>query len=117
MARVTIRRIATSAGIAEGTIFRHFATKNELVLTALKLRHASRTKILDAVAHLDGTVLENITKATEATLRYYDGVLWAAIAAMSDTSLLPHHRKWLLKHTLVSEISNALERCVDREAG
>lgn len=115
MARVTTRRIAISAGIAEGTIFRYFATKDELILAAFKRRHADRTEILDAFAHLDGTVLENITRATEAALRYYDGVLWSAIAAMADTSLLPRHRGWVLKHMLVGELSTAVERYVERE--
>jgi AcrR family transcriptional regulator len=115
MTRVTTRRIATSAGIAEATIFRYFATKDELVLAALKQRNASSAEILDAVAHLDGTVLENITRATEATLRYYDGVLWAAIAAMADTSLLPRHREWLLGEAFVAELSRIVKNYVGRE--
>lgn len=115
MARVTTRRISISAGIAEGTIFRYFKTKDELVLAAFKRRHANRAEILDTFAHLDGTVLENITRATEAALRYYEGILWAAIAAMADTSLLPHFREWVLEHTLVGELSNAVECYVDHE--
>lgn len=43
----TTAEIARAAGVAEGTIFRHFATKKELLIAVLK------PKLLDGIIYLD----------------------------------------------------------------
>lgn len=43
----TTAEIARAAGVAEGTIFRHFATKKELLIATLK------PKLLDGIIYLD----------------------------------------------------------------
>lgn len=43
----TTAEIARAAGVAEGTIFRHFATKKELLIAVLK------PKVLDGIIYLD----------------------------------------------------------------
>lgn len=43
----TTAEIARTAGVAEGTIFRHFATKKELLIAVLK------PKLLDGIIYLD----------------------------------------------------------------
>jgi AcrR family transcriptional regulator len=43
----TTAEIARAAGVAEGTIFRHFATKKELLIAVLK------PKVLDGIVYLD----------------------------------------------------------------
>lgn len=115
IARITTRRIAARAGLAEATIFKYFATKDDLVLAALKRRNLCESDILNVVSHLDGTVQENIARAAEATLRHYDHILGAAIAAMADSNLLPRHREWLLKCATVCELPKAIESYINRE--
>lgn len=50
----TTRQIARAAGVAEGTIFRAFATKDELFDTVLERTFEARSMI-DAMAEIDGT--------------------------------------------------------------
>lgn len=115
LARITTRKIAETAGVAEATIFRHFPTKDELVLAALKRQSFSRAEILEAVTPLTGSLEQNIAKFAQAALRYYGRVMRPAIAVMADTSLLPRHRAWLLGETLLAELSHVVEDYIDRE--
>ena len=63
---VTTRQIAQAAGVAEGTIFRVFATKDEVIEAAIARGFDIETYVI-AVEGLnpDGTLDEVLTRATQ----------------------------------------------------
>jgi AcrR family transcriptional regulator len=98
MARVTTRRIAETAGVSEGTIFKYFKSKNDLLLSALQRRGIPGLEILAPDATSVATVHDNLAKAGRLVLRYYADVIPSLVAALADIDLLPDHRKWFQQH-------------------
>lgn len=98
VAGITTKRIAQIAGIAEGTIFRHFESKNELLLTALQRRGIPGMPMLGPEVAGLGTLQDNLAKACRFVLRYYADVIPSIVAALGDITLLPEHRKWFQEH-------------------
>lgn len=89
---LTTRAIAQVAGVAEGTLFKHFARKEDLCL-AVVLENSPR--FIDTVAHLrPGTrsVRKNLEAATRAALPFCDKLIPLAAALFADTKLLMRHR-------------------------
>jgi AcrR family transcriptional regulator len=97
VARVTTKRIAEIAGVAEGTIFRHFDSKNDLLLAALQRRGIPKLEMPGLEAAGFGTVRDNLARAGHFVLRYSD-VIPSIVAALADVGLLPDHRKWFQEH-------------------
>jgi AcrR family transcriptional regulator len=115
LARITTRKIATTAGVSEATLFRYFPTKDELILAALQRRSFSRAEILDAVMPLTGSIEHNIARVARVALDYYDRIMGTVFAAMADTSLLPRHREWLLGETLLADLAGLVSDYIERE--
>jgi AcrR family transcriptional regulator len=103
VARITTKRIAEIAGVAEGTIFRHFETKNDLLLAALQRRGIPSLEMPGIEAAGFGTVRDNLAKAGHFVLRYYADVIPSIVAALADVGLLPDHRKWFQEHPFGSD--------------
>lgn len=62
--RTTVEQIAERAGVAKGTFFVHFKTKEAIVVTLVQLQVGAATAARDAVVARGGSVVERLDAAT-----------------------------------------------------
>lgn len=62
--RTTVEQIAERAGVAKGTFFVHFKTKEAIVVTLVQLQIGAASAARDAVAARGGSVIERLDAAT-----------------------------------------------------
>ncbi len=95
LARTTTKEIAREAGFAEGTLYKHFQSKEDLILAVVaeNLPH-----VLEALQeHQPGskTVRENLTGILLAVIAYYDKLVPLAASFFADIELLTRYRAWM----------------------
>lgn len=88
-AHTTVRAIATAAGVAEGTLYRHFPDKAALFFAAVVERHAP---IMEWVAELparagQGTVQVNLTECLRQLSVLQADVVPLELAILADPEL------------------------------
>lgn len=91
----TTRAIAEAAGVAEGTMYRHFADKQQLFLAAILVRNAA---VIEWMAELPGragtaTVRENLTDALGVLATLRDDILPLELGILSDPELADARRR------------------------
>src|SRR3954463_6061000 len=89
-ANVTTNQIAKAADVAEGTVFRAFKDKQELLVCALRTAMAPNTEIelIDRIPATD-PIEKRLTSAVEAITGYLDR-MWSLMSALRDTGFDPH---------------------------
>jgi len=91
-ARLTTNEIAQEADCAEGTIFKHFKSKDNLCL-AVVLENAPRFKEVIAQKHAGrGTIQQNLQEIALAALRFSEKLIPLAASLFADTKLLERQR-------------------------
>lgn len=93
--RATTRAIADAAQVAEGTIYRHFADKQQLFFAAVLNRHQV---IVDWISQLPdragtGTVHGNLVETLNQLAGLRDDVLPLELALIADPDLARQHRR------------------------
>jgi AcrR family transcriptional regulator len=88
-AHASIRAIAQRAGVAEGTIYRHFPDKATLFFAAVMERNAAMSDGVSRLAERAGqaTVEENLTQALVALASARDELLPLELAVLTDPEL------------------------------
>src|SRR4051812_6819290 len=91
----TTKEIARVAGVAEGSIYNHFANKTELIAASMAQVAGG---VRDAVARLHGRVGEasvedNLTELAEAQIRFYTDLLPITGPVLGDRDLLDWLRR------------------------
>lgn len=94
-ARATTRAIAQAAGVAEGTISRHFPDKQRLFLATVMDRNQA---VVDRLAALPGTagtrtVLENLSEALHALAGLREDMLPLELSLLADPDLIRVRRR------------------------
>lgn len=90
-ANVRTRSIAVAAGVAEGTLYRHFADKRSLFYAAVLDRNApivAATASLPSLAG-QGTVLDNLLEVIRNLARLQEDLLPLEQAMIADPTLAP----------------------------
>jgi AcrR family transcriptional regulator len=91
----TTKEIARAAGVAEGSIYNHFANKSELIAASMAEVAAG---IRDAMTRLlaragEGTVEGNLTELAEAQIHFFTDLLPITGPALGDHDLLDWLRR------------------------
>jgi len=95
LARATTREIVREAGCAEGTLYKHFETKDDLFLAVLVESFPRfETSLVLTNKGQTGTV-ENLADIARAAIRFFEQVLPTGVALLADAALLARHRKRL----------------------
>jgi AcrR family transcriptional regulator len=95
LARVTTREIAREAGCAEGTLYKHFETKEDLFLAVLLESLPRFETALDPTNREQTSIAENLGQIGMAAIRFFEKVLPPGVALLADSTLLARHRKRL----------------------
>ena len=87
----TTREIASSAGVSEGALYRHYRSKDELALALFMETHNRLGSMLGAALASDGTIEERVRRAVEAycALADEDWLLFS-FHLVSLNRFLPH---------------------------
>jgi AcrR family transcriptional regulator len=95
LARVTTKEIAREAGYAEGTLYKHFVTKEELFLAVVQeyLPDFATKICIDCAGK--ATIQANLEEIAYATIEYYEKLLPLAVSLFADADLLTRHRQWM----------------------
>jgi AcrR family transcriptional regulator len=93
LVHATTREIAREAGYAEGTLYKHFECKEELLLAVLQERLPDLLDVLEGVVAGSGRLEANLERIALAVLRYYDGLVPVVASLMADAELLQRYRR------------------------
>ena len=95
LARLTNKEIAEEAGCAEGTLYKHFETKEALILAAIEENVPDILAVVREKRIGQGSIEENVQDIAQASIRYYRKMLPLTTALFSDIELLTRHRLWM----------------------
>jgi AcrR family transcriptional regulator len=116
---LSIRRVASQAGVAIGTVQHHYPTKAELVLAALQ-RTADRQRARAMLTPRSSTVLGTLANRLASLLPHDDAsreeaIVWVALAAAAarDPLVGPHQRRIVTDS--ISGIAALLARATDAD--
>ena len=89
LARLTSRAIAQESGFAEGTIFKHFGSKDRLLLTVIREQIPAFTAVASAGPGRLGTVRENLIQIGLAAVAYTEALIPIAAASWPTPTCSP----------------------------
>ncbi|GHO45888.1 TetR/AcrR family transcriptional regulator [Ktedonospora formicarum] len=98
LARLTNKEIADAAGCAEGTLYKHFETKEALILAAIEENVPDFLTVVQQERVGQGAIEENVRDIARASIRYYRKLLPLSTALFADIDLLNHFRLWMQEH-------------------
>ncbi len=93
LARLTTKELAHAADCAEGTLFKHFRSKEDIIL-AVVMENAPRFR--DAVSHsrrASRPVEKNLEDIALACIRFSEKLIPLGACLLGDAALLERHRK------------------------
>ena len=99
LARSTTKEIARAAGYSEGTLYKHFESKEDLFLAVLDERIPSFLALTeDLPARVGrGTLRETLEEVASTALAFYGEIVPMAASIFSEPGLLARHREGLHK--------------------
>jgi AcrR family transcriptional regulator len=98
LARLTNKDIAAAAGCAEGTLYNHFETKEELILAAIRENLPDFLSVVWEDRIGEGSVEANLRDIVRTCIHYYRKLLPLTTALVADMDLLDHFRLWMKEH-------------------
>ncbi|HEV2271899.1 MAG TPA: TetR/AcrR family transcriptional regulator [Steroidobacteraceae bacterium] len=92
LARLTTKELAAAAGCAEGTLFKHFRSKKDIII-AVVTENAPRFRA--AVSQLrpgERTVAKNLEELALMCIRFSEKLIPLGASLLGDSALLARHR-------------------------
>ena len=95
LARSTTKEIARAAGYSEGTLYKHFESKEDLFLAVLAERLPSFVALVEELPARvgQGTLRETLEQVATNALAYYGEIVPMAASIFSEPGLLARHRE------------------------
>lgn len=93
----TTKEIAKAAGYAEGTIYKHFSSKQELFIAVIQENVPAFAGVVQSLVEhaAEKTVQANLEAIALAILGYYDKIILLSAAFLTDPELLAEQRQWM----------------------
>jgi len=91
IAHGTTKKIAQAVGCAEGTIFRYFTRKEDLLLAAVLANFPTFKESLMSIS--EGTPSQRLHRLGLDVIRFFEQSTQAAVAVLSDAELTRRHRE------------------------
>ncbi|MET8700350.1 TetR/AcrR family transcriptional regulator [Kitasatospora sp. NPDC058032] len=98
LARCTTKEIAEVAGCSEGTIYRHFRSKEDVFLAVLAERLPGLLPVLRALPEevtSEGEVRAALQQVAEEALAFYRESMPMLLSVFAEPKLLDRHREWM----------------------
>ena len=118
LARSTTKEIARAAGYSEGTLYKHFESKEDLFLAVLAERFPTFVALVEELPARvgQGTLRETLEEVASNALAFYGEIVPMAASIFSEPGLLARHREGLRKRGAGPWIVNeALAAYLDAE--
>jgi AcrR family transcriptional regulator len=101
LTHATTRRIAVMAGCSEGTVYRHFKSKDDVFLAVL----TERIKILGTAQSVfdnagTGDARKNLTLAMTSVLDFYNLTIPITAALLSDPRLIARQKELMRENNI-----------------
>jgi len=93
LARLATKEIARAAGCAEGTLFKHFKSKEELCLAVVRESAPRFQREIAQIRAGDRSVQKNLEEIALACIRFSEKLIPLGVALLADGALLKRHRK------------------------
>ena len=99
LARSTTKEIARAAGYSEGTIYKHFESKEDVFLAVLAERFPSFVALVEELPSRvgQGTLRETLEEVASNALAFYGEIVPMAASIFAEPDLLARHREGLRK--------------------
>jgi AcrR family transcriptional regulator len=91
--RLTTKEIAREAGFAEGTLFKHFARKEDLCLAVVLENSPKFREILARVTPGERSVAKNLEEIAIAAIQFSTKLIPLGVTLLADASLMERHRQ------------------------
>lgn len=95
LARVTNKEIAKLAGCAEGTLYKHFETKEDLILSAIQEHLPDFLAVVQEERIGKNSIEENLQEIAHALIRYYVKVIPLFTSLFADMEIMGRFRQWM----------------------
>jgi AcrR family transcriptional regulator len=97
LVRATTKEIARTAGVSEGTLYNHFANKQELFLCTLNELPSGFVTLMRGLHERVGTetVPAVLSQVAASALEFYGEAIPMGASFFADPELLAHHRELL----------------------
>src|SRR5437763_3197150 len=102
LAHATTRSIAMHAGCSEGTIYRHFRSKEDVFIAVVQERLPKFAAVMKSVAGEPGTgeVRARLAALMRAALDFYQVTIPVNVAIFAEPQMLSQHRNWMQEHNV-----------------
>jgi AcrR family transcriptional regulator len=94
-ARMTTKEIARAAGVAEGTLFKYFDRKDDLLLAAVQAHVPAFVAVVQPEQAGTHPLNEQLQIIVQAAITYYAQLIPLTIALFCDAAVLARHREWM----------------------
>lgn len=102
VSRLTTKQVAQAAGLAEGTLFNQFGSKDNLILAVIEERAPQNLvdvlleqgpQFLKSIGTAgENTVQDNLARIAHSVVQFYEGVLPVLVAVFCDSGLLARYQ-------------------------
>jgi len=94
---LTTKEIAQEAACAEGTLFRYFKTKEDIILAVVLENSPKFREVLATVCPGTKTVAENLKEILLAAMTFFEKLVPLGASLLADVQLMKRHRTGMQK--------------------